>query len=219
MTTMAIGAHPDDIEFGCGGTLGLAAERGERLVHVVVTSGEEGGLGGESLALRREDEARASAKVLGAEAVHFLREPDGLTGFQKETKIRLIRLIREVRPDRIFVHAASDLFPDHVIVSRLSQDAIVAAAGPWYPAAGLEPHSVSDVFGFEVWHPIPAPALYVDVSAAMEKKRAALHCHESQVGTVDYIGAVEGLARYRGALSMKGSFVEAFEVLKQGSLR
>ena len=74
---LAFGAHPDDIEFGCGGTVRKLIEKGWSAVHVCVTSGEAGSstIDRTTLAATREQEARRAAEVLGAERVHFLRAP------------------------------------------------------------------------------------------------------------------------------------------------
>jgi LmbE family N-acetylglucosaminyl deacetylase len=212
---LSIGAHPDDIEIGCGGYEILLQQRGCRIIHVIVTSGEEGGLSitKDKLKQQREAEALNSAKVIGAEEVIFLRYPDGCTVYDKEMKIRLITIIREYKPDIIFTHASSDTFPDHKVVSELTMAAITAAAGPWYPDAGIPPHKVSHVYGYEVWHPMQQHQLAVSIEGVMAKKIEALRCHNSQLNAVDYMAAVKGLAAYRGVMSMQGRFAEVFEVI------
>lgn len=219
-SVLAIGAHPDDIEIGCGGTIAALAARGYEVVHLVISSGEEGGLLSEKrvLALQRESEASASARALGASEVVFFREPDGWTGFSKETKVRLISLLRKLRPGIVFTHAESDHFPDHLITHQLTRSAILAAAGPWYPGAEGVPHQVSSVYGYEVWNPISKYQVAVDISATFERKLEALKLHRSQTETVNYAAAVEGLAKYRGAMAMSGRLAEVFEVLKVGGL-
>ena len=78
-TLLAFGAHPDDIEIGCGGTVCKLIEQGWRAVHVCVTSGEAGSstIDKSALAATREQEARQGAEVLGSERVEFLRPPMG----------------------------------------------------------------------------------------------------------------------------------------------
>lgn len=215
-TVLAIGAHPDDIEIGCGGMLSLLKDQGHELIHLVVTSGEEGGNSTlkHQLAERREDEAKKSAKILLASDVILFREADGLTMFSKETKVRLISVLRQLRPDIVFTHARSDHFPDHQVVHQLTKAAILAAAGPWYPDAGTSAHQVKEVYGYEVWNPIPEYQLSVDISSVIERKVRAIQVHHSQVGEVDYVEAIRGLARYRGVMSMTGEYAEVFEILK-----
>ena len=215
-TVLAIGAHPDDIEIGCGGTISVLLDKGYRILPLVVTSGEEGDLhdSKEQLGDRRESEARSSAAALGASDVIFLHEPDGLTNYSKGAKIKLISVLRELRPEIVFTHSSSDHFPDHQIVHRLAQDALVAASGPWYPEAGGSPHAVEKVYGYEVWHPLTRYQMSIDISHVIERKLTALRCHASQTKGVDYLEAVRGLALFRGAMTMRGKYAEVFEVLK-----
>jgi N-acetylglucosamine malate deacetylase 1 len=215
-TILAIGAHPDDIEIGCGGTLALFAEKDYKIIHLIVTSGEEGDLlvPKAELAVQREHEAKGAARVLGASGAFFMREPDGLTSFSKATKMKLISLLREIRPETVFTHSSSDHFPDHKIAHELVRAALLAASGPWYQEAGGAPHDVANVYGYEVWHPLTQPQMSIDISRTFEKKIEALRQHASQVGRIDYVEAVRGLALYRGAMTGVGKFAEVFEVLK-----
>lgn len=214
-TVLSIGAHPDDIEIGCGGTEVYLIEKGYTIIHLIVTSGEQGSLTIPSnlLIKKREQEAIDSGKIIGISEVIFLRLPDGLTTFSLESKIELIKIIRKTSPEIIFTHAKCDYFPDHQIVRALTESAITAAAGPWYPNAGKNFHKVKKVYGYEVWHPMNTYQIAFDVSNTMERKRAALACHYSQIIEVDYVSAIEGLALYRGATSMKGKYAEVFEIV------
>ncbi|MEX1324641.1 MAG: PIG-L deacetylase family protein [Synechococcaceae cyanobacterium] len=215
-TLLAFGAHPDDIEIGCGGTVRKLIEQGWRAVHVCVTSGEAGSstIDRTTLAATREQEAQRAAEVLGSERVEFLRAPDGLTAYSRELKIAVIDLIRAVRPEILFVHASSDAFPDHRVVHELVMAAAAGAAGPWYQEARGEPHAPATILGYEVWHPLSTPQLAVDISTTVERKLEALRCHRSQIGPTHYDEAFLGLARYRGVMSFAGSHAEVFELLR-----
>lgn len=217
---LAIGTHPDDIEIGCGGTVRLLADQGYEIKFVVVTSGEEGSLEGDKEQLRKDRKAEAarSAKVLGASEVIFYDEPDGLTQAKKETKIRLIQLIRDFKPEIVFIHSSSDAFPDHQVVSQLSKSAIQAASAPWYSGAGPIPHQVRDVFGYEVWNPLLSPQMNINIENSIDRKIQALSFHSSQTKDFNYIGAVRGLNEYRGAVTMSGQYAESFEVIKVRSI-
>lgn len=213
---LAIGTHPDDIEIGCGGTLALLTSQGHEVNHLIITSGEEGKqfVTKEALKLIRESEAKQSARVLGSSRVLFFGAPDGLTSFSKEMKVQLIKILREIRPDVVFTHGASDHFPDHQIVHQMTMSSLLAAQGPWYSESPLAPHQVSEVYGYEVWNPISKYQLAINISSVMKLKLEALQAHSSQTSEVDYLGAVSGLAQYRGATSMCGKFAEVFEILK-----
>ena len=213
---LAFGAHPDDIEFGCGGTVRKLIEKGWSAVHVCVTSGEAGSstIDRATLAATREQEARRAAEVLGAERVHFLRAADGLTQYSRDHKIAVINLIREVRPEILFVHASSDQFPDHKLIHELVMSAVAGAAGPWYQESIGEPHLAGTILGYEVWHPLNIYQLSVDITTTVERKLAALRCHRSQIEATHYDEASLGLARYRGVMSFSSTHAEVFEVLR-----
>lgn len=213
---LAIGTHPDDIEIGCSGTLSMLKDRGHKIVFLIVTSGEEGGnsLPKSLIAKKREAEARSSSRALRASEIIFLQESDGLTSFSKEMKIRLVSLLRKIRPRTVFVHAESDHFPDHQIVHKLTISAILACQGPWYPEATGRPYKIQSIYGYEVWNPINRPQLVRDITKYIDLKIEALRLHASQVEEVSYIDAVLGLARYRGTTSMSGQYAEAFEIIR-----
>ena len=209
---LAFGAHPDDIEFGCGGTVRKLIEKGWSAVHVCVTSGEAGSstIDRATLAATREQEALRAAEVLGAERVHFLRAADGLTQYSRDHKIAVINLIREVRPEILFVHASSDQFPDHKLIHELVMSAVAGAAGPWYQESIGEPHLPGTILGYEVWHPLNIYQLSVDITTTVERKLAALRCHRSQIEATHYDEASLGLARYRGVMSFSSTHAEVF---------
>lgn len=213
---LSFGAHPDDIEIGCGGTEYKLIQSGYEATHVYVTSGEAGSktVSKVALAAIRENEAVHSAKVLGVKSVEFLRCPDGLTHFTEENRIAVINLIRRIKPEIIFVHGKCDLFPDHRIVHDLVMSAIAGAAGPWFQETTGDPWQVKQVFGYEVWHPMQSFQWSSDISKEMDIKLKALSCFESQVKPTRYDEAFKGLARYRGVMSWVGEYAEVFEVIK-----
>jgi len=215
-TVLSFGAHPDDIEIGCAGAEILLRQKGYKIIHVIMTCGEEGAIDipKEELAHKRENEAIAAANVIGVEKLLFLRYPDSLTGYDKAMKMQVISLIRQYAPDIIFTHATSDEFPDHKVVNQLVTSAITAAAGPWFADIKLNPHSVPEVLGYEVWHPMQHFQTVVSIGKVIDKKMEALACHQSQIKNVDYLSAAKGLAAYRGIMTMKSNYAEVFEVIK-----
>jgi len=219
---LAFGTHPDDIEIGCGGTVALLARQGCEITHVILTSGEAGGdrLPPWEVGPVREKEALEAAKILGAANVEFLRRPDGLTGFSREMKLDIIRVVRRLRPHILFVHERNETSLGHRVASELVLEALRAGSGPWFQEAGGEPWSPELVLGYEVWHPLGRWELAVDISATLETKIRALACHRSQTAAVRYDEAVRGLARWRGVMSLAGGDAEVFEVIQvsQGAL-
>lgn len=219
---LAVGTHPDDIEIGCGGTVALLAQRGFEIAHVILTSGEAGSdrTAPWEAGPMREKEALEAAKLLGAANVEFLRYPDGLTGFTREMKIDIIRIVRRLRPHILFVHERNESSLGHRVASELVLEAVQAGSGPWFQEAGGEPWSPELILGYEVWHPLGRYELAVDISATLETKLRALACHRSQTAAVRYDEAVRGLARWRGVMSLSGGDAEVFEVIRvsQGAL-
>lgn len=219
---LAVGTHPDDIEIGCGGTVAMLAQRGFEIAHVILTSGEAGSdrTAPWEAGPMREKEALEAAKLLGAANVEFLRYPDGLTGFTREMKIDIIRIVRRLRPHILFVHERNESSLGHRVASELVLEAVQAGSGPWFQEAGGEPWSPELILGYEVWHPLGRYELAVDISATLETKLRALACHRSQTAAVRYDEAVRGLARWRGVMSLSGGDAEVFEVIRvsQGAL-
>jgi len=213
---LSFGAHPDDIEMGCGGTEALLAGKGHEVYHVVATSGEAGSrtIPKDELGRIREAEAQESAQVIGARVMAFLGYPDGLTSFTREMKIDLIKLIRSLRPDIVFVHASHENFTDHKIVHEWVLSALKGAGGPWFQEAEGDPWSPESVFGYEVWQPLERYGLAVDISDTIELKIEALKRHRSQISASAYDEAFKGLARYRGVMSGAGDYAEVFEVIR-----
>jgi LmbE family N-acetylglucosaminyl deacetylase len=213
---LSLGTHPDDIEIGCGGTEALLAQKGYEITHVILTSGEAGSdrIPPWEMGTIREKEAIEAARILGAANVEFLRYPDGLTGFTREMKVDLIRIVRKLKPHILFVHERNESSLGHRVASELVLEAVQAGSGPWFQEAGGEPWSPEVVLGYEVWHPLGRYELTVDISATLETKLKALACHRSQTAGVRYDEAVRGLARWRGVMSLSKGDAEVFEVIK-----
>jgi LmbE family N-acetylglucosaminyl deacetylase len=181
---LAIGAHPDDIEFGCGATLAHWSRRGTHVELLVLTDGSKGSWDADqdlgALIATRRDEQRAAAHALGAAGVRFLDAVDGELDAGAREREEVCAAIREVRPDVVFGHdpwKQYRLHPDHRHAGELVIDGIVAARDPHYfPDAGL-PYRPRRLLLFEaqvVDHVQPVDA--VDINAKIE----ALLCHRSQ---------------------------------------
>ena len=213
MKVLAIGTHPDDIEFGCGGSLLKHKKNGDEIHFVVATCGEMGSLilKPDELALIRKKEACSAAKKIGA-SINFLKLKDGLSEYSEESKISLITLIRKLTPDICYIHARQDSFPDHKVVHDLSMASLIAAQGPWYQKAGGLPHQVKIILGYEVWHPLNHWQRVINIEETLEDKMICLREHKSQLSHLFYDKAASGLAYYRG--SMAGVLAaEVFEVI------
>jgi len=196
LTILAIGAHPDDIEIGCGGMLRTLANLGYKVYGVVLTDGERGGDG--EIRLK---EASASARILGLEKVFFEHMKDGKLSFDIDTVTILDGYIDKLKPQKVFTHSGNDRHQDHVNCS----DATIAAAR----------RGVNDILMYEVYGPTKPsfiPHYIMDVSETMECKLKALRKHQSQIqkGTLN----LEGLKEHAGSLGKEYGcrYAEAFEV-------
>ena len=140
-SAMAIVAHPDDIEFGCAGTLARWARGGARTYYVVCTSGDVGiareDITRQQAAEIREAEQSAAAAIAGAAEVVYLREPDGMLQATIDLRRKLVREIRRFKPevvvtgDPTIVWASEDYInhPDHRAAALAAVDAIFPASG------------------------------------------------------------------------------------------
>ena len=175
LDVLAIGAHPDDVELSCGGTLALLAAAGRRVGILHLTCGEAGTRG---TADERRGEAERAAEVLGCREVAFLDFGDGAlrTGVPEEEA--LIAELRRMRPELVLAPAAGDRHPDHPRAHRLVADCCFYA-GLRRRGAG-EPHRPAAVFGYMQHDPF-VPSFVVDVSSVWDVKERALDCYESQI--------------------------------------
>ena len=162
MNVLAIGAHPDDVEYGCGGTLTKYAQRGHE-VYLFVAS--DGALGGDRAVRRREQEE--SAVVLGARKVFWGGYDDTEIPLNRELIANLESVIRDVRPSMIFVNFPDDTHQDH---RHLAQAA--TSATRYVPNFLF--YEVPSTQNF-------APNCYTDIAKVLDKKLASLESHRSQV--------------------------------------
>ena len=192
---LVIAAHPDDPDFGCGGSMARLVLEGRRVAVVVVTDGTEGGedpaVPDAELRDRREGEQRAALGELGVHDVEFLRFPDGRLQPALDVRHALTRAIRRYRPATVFAHdPTAHLFkgyinhPDHRAAGMAALDAVFPSAGNPRAfrdllAEGLTAHKVKMVYLF---YTAQANA-WIDIAGApLERKIAAIGRHESQVG-------------------------------------
>lgn len=181
MNVLAIGAHGDDLEAFCGGTLALYAQAGHRVVMCVMTDGRGRPMGDpEQIAALRKQEAQASADLIGAELV-WLAVPDGDLTVDEPTRHKVIEAIRACSADVILTHPPDDYHPDHNATSRLVMDAAQVARTSNYRST-LPPIRKSVPVGFiDAEFGINfAPEEYVDVSAVWDIKVKMLLQHKSQ---------------------------------------
>lgn len=189
---LAVGAHPDDVEFGCGATLAKWAAAGCEIHHLVCTDGSKGSWDPAedvaALVAVRQDEQRAASCALGGEGrVVFLGWTDGALSAGLEQQAQVAEWIRRIRPDVVLGHdpwRRYRLHPDHRNAGFLLTDGIVAARDPhFFPEQGLEPHRPSALLLWEA-----DEVDHVENASGWEDaKLAALLEHRSQFRSTMHI--------------------------------
>jgi LmbE family N-acetylglucosaminyl deacetylase len=192
-------AHPDDPEFYCGGTVARWVKSGREVHYCLLTRGDKGSdddtTPPEELAKIREGEQQAAADVLGVRQVIFLNEPDGYLMPSLELREKIVRVIRQIRPDRVVTCDPTNFFPsnryinhaDHRAAGQVTLDAVFPAARSamyfphLYSSEGLEPHKVREVFVAGAQHPNMA----IDITDTFTQKITALSKHRSQIHDIE----------------------------------
>jgi LmbE family N-acetylglucosaminyl deacetylase len=190
---LAIGAHPDDIEFGCGGTLAKWASRGCEIFHLVCTDGSKGTwdptTDQQVLVAQRQLEQRAAARALGGNHdVIFLGWTDGELSAGLEQRRQVALWIRRLQPEVVLAHdpwKRYRLHPDHREAGLLATEGIVAARDPlFFPEIDEAPHRPRSLLLFEP----DETDHYEEVADHFETKIRALLAHQSQFETTMHIG-------------------------------
>lgn len=184
LRVMVIGAHPDDCDFGCGGTAIKFAQQGHVVKFLSVTDGSAGHQSDDrkTLAARRAKEAQNSAKTAGIE-YEVLKFPDGELEVNLESRSEVMRKIRRFNPDMIITHRPNDYHPDHRYTSQIVQDSsyllMVPNVCPDTPAMDHQPIILYMSDSFKLPTPF-VPDVIVAVDEVAETKVKMLACHVSQ---------------------------------------
>ncbi len=233
ITILMIVAHPDDIEFGAGGSAAVWTAAGATVIYCIVTDGSAGSnKPGEDLAqlvkTRQAEQIEAAAKV-GVHDVRFLGYKDGTLQPTLELRRDLTRLIREVKPHRVVIMDPRAILmaddehgfyyinhPDHRATGEASLHAVFPSAGtrPIFPELldeGLEPHDVKELY----LNMAETSNIAVDISPVWEQKIEALLCHRSQVGE-DVVPMIRRWDEETGKL-VGVQFAETFQVMRFGA--
>jgi LmbE family N-acetylglucosaminyl deacetylase len=198
LRVLVVSAHPDDIEFGCAGSVAVWVNEGAEVTYVIVTDGSTGTtdttiVGGRLAEIRREESIKA-AKIVGVDDVRFLGYRDGYVEYTLDLRRDVAREFRRARPDRFVVMDPQILpggwfvnHPDHRAVGQASLDITITAGTtpghfPELLEEGLEPwRGLKEIY-------ITGPGggeTAVDVTSVIDKKVEALKAHHSQVGDWD----------------------------------
>ena len=206
MNILAVGAHPDDLEILCVGTLAKYSREGNRVIMAHTCNGSMGHhhIPPDELAEIRNKEAISSAKIIGAEHINLGVEDLDIY-MEREQILMCVELIRRTRPDVIITHSPDDYMPDHTVTSSLIFNASFIATLPHTKTESeyfekLTPVYYMDTVAGVKFHPTE----YVDVSDTLAVKKEMLSCHQSQLkwlkehDKVDIVEFIEVVARYRG---------------------
>jgi LmbE family N-acetylglucosaminyl deacetylase len=218
---LVITAHPDDSEFGAGGTLAKLVKEGKEVALVVVTNGDKGSsdraMSSARLTAIRAEEQRQASRTLGVEQVTFLGYPDGEVEDTRDLRRDVAREIRRVRPDLVICQNPNRTYNlgashrDHRTVGGVVLDCVYPLARDHLAFPELlpefEPHKVREVYVMQ-WH---QPHVVNDITEVMDLKIKALACHASQFAD---FAAVEARVRQRGkelGAPQGYSYAEAFD--------
>lgn len=194
---LAIGAHPDDIEFGCAHVLIQEARRGNRVKLLVLSRGEASSHGTPE---SREGEARSAAKLINAD-IDFL-DFGGDCHIQPTHKnaFAIAKQIRDFQPAIVLApYNGENQHPDHTVVGNLSRDACRSARyGGLEDLKGLAPHAVSALYYYTITQTLSDPDIVVDISGVVTEWEAAMKCHASQMQTRSYADLRLSAARNLG---------------------
>ena len=197
MKILAVTAHPDDVDFGAAGSVAGWVAEGHEVAYCICTSGEAGeappGMPRSEVAALREREQRAAAAVVGVTDLTFLHHGDGRLEATIELRRDISRVIRRVRPERVVSQSPERVWgqvyashPDHLAAGEATMSAVYPDARNAYAhaellAEGLEPWTVNELYVMGL-RSSGAEPVYVDITASLDKKVAALRAHASQTG-------------------------------------
>jgi LmbE family N-acetylglucosaminyl deacetylase len=227
---LVVSAHPDDIEFGCAGTVATWTSRGAQVTYCIVTDGSTGtqdqDLMGERLAAVRREESQRAAETVGVTTIEWLNYRDGYVEYTLDLRRDVARVFRKHRPHRFIVMdptpTIEDRFvnhPDHRAVGQASLDVTLSAGTTPGHFPELLEEGLAPWRGLrELWIMGPGTKpVGVDISATFERKIEALSQHASQVG--ENIQEIAGWLRtYAAEQGRPHGFeaAETFQVISQG---
>lgn len=172
---LAIGAHPDDVELGCGGTVAKMVAEGKKVGILDLTRGE---LGTRGTAETRKNEAAAAAEILGVEFRENLGFRDGFFVNDEKHQLKLIEVIRKYRPEIILCNAVDDRHIDHGKGADLVESACFLS-GLRKIETGQEAWRPKHIFHYIQWYPL-TPDFVMDINGYLEKKKEAVFAFKTQ---------------------------------------
>jgi len=175
LDVLAVGAHPDDAELFCGGTLIGMASRGYQTGVLSLTKGELGTRGTPEV---REEEFREAAEILKVQTHDILTIPDGQVDSSWDNKLKVVHELRRTRPSVVLCPYWDDRHPDHQNSSSLVRESTFLAALPKVET-DKPPHRVSSLIYYPCWHEF-TPTFIVDITDHHQQKVEAILAYKSQ---------------------------------------
>ena len=206
---LAIFAHPDDVELTVGGTLLKMKSLGYKTGALDVTRGDMGTRG---TVEGRAKEAEEAAKILKLDIRENLELPDGHVWVTEETRTKLVRVLRRLKPKIILTHQYDDPHPDHNHIAQLVREAARLASMQKYDGESGQERTNVPIVAHNVFSHRVIPSFIVDISAFLDEKMQAITAHKSQfynpasneletrLTSKDYLNELENRARHFGSL-------------------
>ena len=226
---LVVTAHPDDVDFGAGGTIAIWTDMGKAVSYCIITDGDAGGadpdVPRENIAGIRRAEQTAAGVILGVTDIHFLGYRDGELSVTHDLRRDISRVIRKVRPQRLLMQSPDRNWkriyashPDHLAAGEAAIFAVYPdARNPFAHVSLLQDEGLAEWAVPEVWvFGTPTPNHYMDVTDQFDRKVAALIAHESQTGHMeDLAGRITGWLTMQAAEAglPEGRLAEAFMVV------
>lgn len=207
MRVLAIGCHPDDIEIACAGTLAKCVKRGDTVIVAHLCKGDLGHviIKPDELTIMRENEAKRAGALAGIEVISGGFGDLDIFSDNKESRDRVVDIIKYANPDFIITHSPDDYMPDHTAVSKLVFDASFSATLPNYESKIKEPAKLVPIYYMDTLAGVNfVPTEFVDITEEIDLKIKMLNCHESQIvwmrdhDHIDFPDMVRTCSRYRG---------------------
>jgi len=198
---LVLSPHPDDDIIGCGGTIYKYHLKGAEITSVYMTDGRKGnpGYNEEELVLIRREEAKKASTIVGIDNLIFLDNRDSELTSNSKTIKELSQIIRDIKPEAVFLPFLLDNHPDHIATNNI----FIQATKNYNVDAAC--------YGYEVWTPLTAPNCIIDITEQIKIKREALEQFQNQLAQYNFIEAIIGLSRYRGMVHLLGDkYAEVF---------
>lgn len=222
MNVLAIGAHPDDIEIACAGTLAKCVKRGDKVIVCHLSTGNLGHeiIPPDELTKIRRQEAIDAGKLAGIEVIEGGFDDLEIYADNAEARNKVVEVIRYANPDFIITHNPDDYMPDHVATAKLVFDASFAATVPGYEKGKGKAAKLVPIFYMDTLAGVNfVPEVFVDVSDVIDLKMEMLNCHKSQLvwmkehDGIDFADMVKTCSRYRG-YQCGAAYAEGFRACK-----